>query len=75
MQGVDQEWFDVDVVDAHGAGPGLESDVAASGCSAALFAADDLLIRRHPRYPSSRSQKAPFGSRPRDNLRIELPID
>jgi hypothetical protein len=42
---------------------------------AALFADDDLLIRRHPRYPSSPSQKAPFGTRPRDNLRIELPIN
>jgi hypothetical protein len=58
-QGVVQEWFDVErrrlvVSDAHGAGPGPKSDVAAGGCSAVLFADDDLLIRRHPRCPSSR---------------------
>jgi hypothetical protein len=45
-----QEWFDVDVVDARGAGPGLESDVAAGR---RLFADDDLLTRRHPGCPSS----------------------
>jgi hypothetical protein len=34
-QGEVQEWFGVDVVDTRGAGPGLEGDSAAGGCSAA----------------------------------------
>jgi hypothetical protein len=68
----------VDVVDSRcaGLGPGLERDVVAGRrLLGRLFADEDLLIRRHPRYPSSPSQKAPFGTRPRDNLRIELPIN
>jgi hypothetical protein len=48
---------------------------APGGCSAALFADDNLLIRRHPRHPTSRLQNAPFGTRLGDDLRIELPIN